>query len=288
MAKIFHSYRRQDSAGVTGRIFDRLRAHFVDNAVFMDIDSIPFGEDFREHIDAAVGQADLVLAVIGPRWSGKTEASRRIDDPRYFVRIEIESALQRGITVIPVLLDRTRMPTEAAVPPSLANMTFRKAIEVDQGRDFHPHVDRLIRAIEFHFQRLKFAGTRPPSQASKPAPKPLLAKERAAAYSNRQIQDFSPEREATPPKRRNLIRPGFVVAALLLLSFVYLISSIPTARGTAKIMGTDKIMTVLIDDTEIQADRIGEPIPLRTGQHFYCGAARWSNAFVPVVRDPHW
>ena len=62
MAKIFLSYRRQDSAGVAGRIYDRLRAHFGDDAVFMDIDSIPFGEDFREHIDAAVGQCRL-----GPR-----------------------------------------------------------------------------------------------------------------------------------------------------------------------------------------------------------------------------
>ena len=89
MPRIFLSYRRQDSAGAAGRIYDRLRAHFGNDAVFMDIDSIPFGEDFREHIDAAVGQCDLVLAVIGPRWSGKTDTSRRIDDPRDFVRIEI-------------------------------------------------------------------------------------------------------------------------------------------------------------------------------------------------------
>src|SRR6516225_600407 len=56
MAKIFISYRRQDSAGVTGRTYDRLRADFGNDAVFMDIDSIPFGEDFSDYIDAAVGQ----------------------------------------------------------------------------------------------------------------------------------------------------------------------------------------------------------------------------------------
>ena len=125
-----------------------LRAHFGNDAVFMDIDSIPFGEDFREHIDTAVGQCDVVLAVIGPRWSGKSDASRRIDDPRDFVRIEIESALKRDIPVIPILIDRTSMPTEADLPPSLAGLTYRNAIDVDQGRDFHPHVDRLIRGIE--------------------------------------------------------------------------------------------------------------------------------------------
>ncbi len=71
MPRIFLSYRRQDSIGVAGRIYDRLRAHFGNDAVFMDIDSIPFGEDFREHIDAAVSQCDVVLAVIGSKWAGE-------------------------------------------------------------------------------------------------------------------------------------------------------------------------------------------------------------------------
>ena len=149
MAKIFLSYRRQDSAAMAGRIYDRLRAHFGSDAVFMDIDSIPFGEDFREHIDAAVGQCDVVLAVIGTKWAGETDAHRRLDDPRDFVRIELESALHRNLPVIPILIDHARMPGEADLPPSLARLAFRNAIDVDQGRDFHPHVDRLIRGIEF-------------------------------------------------------------------------------------------------------------------------------------------
>jgi formylglycine-generating enzyme required for sulfatase activity len=171
MPRIFLSYRRQDSQAATGRICDRLLAHFGAGSVFMDIDSIPFGADFREHIDKAVGQADLVLAVIGPRWSGKTETSRRIDDPRDFVRIELESALKRQIPIIPVLLDHTRMPTEAEVPPSLGQLTFRNAIEVDQGRDFHPHVDRLVRGIEFHFEQLKARTAQPPKQPQSAAAK---------------------------------------------------------------------------------------------------------------------
>ena len=93
MAKIFISYRRQDSIGVTGRIYDRLRAHFGDGAVFMDIDNIPFGVNFRKHIDSAVGHCDVVLAVIGTKWAEETDAHRRLDDPRDFVRIELESAL---------------------------------------------------------------------------------------------------------------------------------------------------------------------------------------------------
>src|SRR5690349_11126904 len=134
MAKIFLSYRRQDSAGVAGRIFDRLRTYFGNDAVFMDIDSIPVGEHFRKHIDLAVGQCDLVLAVIGPKWAGEADTHQRIDNSRDFVRIEIESALKREIPVIPILIDRTTMPTESELPPSLAGLTYRNAIDVDQGR----------------------------------------------------------------------------------------------------------------------------------------------------------
>ncbi len=155
MPRIFLSYRRQDSIGVAGRIYDRLRAHFGNDAVFMDIDSISFGEDFREHIDAAVGQCDVVLAVIGPKWAGEAAAHRRLDGPRDFVRIELESALNRSLPVIPILIDHAMMPGEADLPASLARLAFRNAIDVDQGRDFHPHVDRLIRGIEFHFQKFK-------------------------------------------------------------------------------------------------------------------------------------
>ncbi len=171
MPRIFLSYRRQDSIGVAGRIYDRLRAHFGNDAVFMDIDSIPFGEDFREHIDAAVSQCDVVLAVIGSKWAGEAGAHRRLDDPRDFVRIELESALNRNLPVIPILIDHATMPGEADLPPSLARLAFRNAIELDQGRDFHPHVDRLIRGIEFHFQKRTAAPPKPPSEAAPPKPR---------------------------------------------------------------------------------------------------------------------
>ncbi len=178
MAKIFLSYRREDSIGVAGRIYDRLHAHFGPDSIFRDIDNIPFGVDFREYIDAAVGQCDLVLAVIGPKWAGESDAHRRIDDPRDFVRIEVESALKRNIPVIPILIDKSYRdaPTASDLPPSLTGLTYRNAIDVDQGRDFHPHVDRLIRGIEFHFERKKPAPASPSGQpqeqnAERPVPK---------------------------------------------------------------------------------------------------------------------
>jgi sulfatase modifying factor 1 len=148
MAKVFLSYRRQDTPGISGRIFDRLRGHFGDGFVFMDVDSIPPGVDFRKYIAAAVQQCDVVVAVIGRNWAGNEGTSRRLDDPRDFVRIELEAALKRDLPVIPILIDRAPMPAPQELPPSLASLAFRNALVVDQGQDFHPHVDRLIKGIE--------------------------------------------------------------------------------------------------------------------------------------------
>src|SRR5206468_10855790 len=119
-AMIAISYRREDSTPVAGRLHDRLRAEFGDENVFMDFDSIPYGVDFREHIKSTLERADVVVAVVGPGWlGGQTDASRRIDDPSDFVRLEIAGALRRGIPVIPILVDNTPMPKANALPSDM-------------------------------------------------------------------------------------------------------------------------------------------------------------------------
>jgi hypothetical protein len=114
MSKILISYRREDSADATGRIYDRLVQQFGRTAVFKDVDSIPLGINFRKHLDEQVAKCDVFLAVIGPDWMGSKagEGTSRLDDPRDFVRIEIESALKREIPVIPVLVRGPRFPIQ--------------------------------------------------------------------------------------------------------------------------------------------------------------------------------
>ena len=151
MPKIFISYRRKDSQEITGRIFDHLEGYFGRNSVFIDIDNIPLGVDFREHLGHAVTQCDVLLAIVGKTWldSEKTESGkRRLDDPGDFVRIEVESALQRNIPVIPVLVGNASMPPAADLPESLRPLVFRNATDVGSGREFRDHVTRLIRGIE--------------------------------------------------------------------------------------------------------------------------------------------
>ena len=142
------SYRREDSTPVAGRLQDRLSTEFGVENVFMDFDSIPYGVDFREHIKRTLERADVVVAVVGPAWLGRQgEVSRRIDDPSDFVRLEIAGALQRGIPVIPILVDNTPMPKPDALPAEIQGFAFRNALVLDTGIDFHHHADRLIARI---------------------------------------------------------------------------------------------------------------------------------------------
>ena len=142
------SYRREDSLPTAGRLYDRLQAKFGKKNVFMDFDSIPPGMDFREQIKQMIERSDLVIAIIGPHWFGeRPDASRRIDNPADFVRLEIAYALQGGIPVIPLLINTTQMPKPEMLPPDIQELAFRHAFPLDSGMDFHSHADRLIAGI---------------------------------------------------------------------------------------------------------------------------------------------
>ena len=149
MSKIVVSYRRSDSQAIAGRIVDRLIAEFGEQSVFMDVDNIPFGIDFRQHIQSVLAQAEVLIAVVGPDWLGAgADGGSRIQEEDDPVRVEIETALRQEIVVIPVLVDGASMPKAAALPESLRNFAFLNAAPVDVGRDFRPHVDRLVQSID--------------------------------------------------------------------------------------------------------------------------------------------
>src|SRR5262249_11752896 len=96
MPKLFISYRREYTEFGARHIYQLLVSHCGKEAIFMDIDTIPLGVDFVEHLSRAVGQCDIVLAMIGEKWLDIRNAKglRRLDDPSDFVRIEIHTALE--------------------------------------------------------------------------------------------------------------------------------------------------------------------------------------------------
>jgi hypothetical protein len=143
------SYRREDSLPVAGRLYDRLEQRFGKENVFMDFDSIQPGLDFRDQIKNTIERSKVVIAVIGPNWLGqKNDTTRRIDDPADFVRLEVAHALQRGIPVIPVLVNNTRMPKPETLPIDIQALAFRQALPLDSGQDFRQHAERLMKSVD--------------------------------------------------------------------------------------------------------------------------------------------
>lgn len=153
-ASIFVSYRRTDSADVTGRIYDRLTEHFGRERIFKDVDSIPLGVNFKQHLENAVMECRLLLVIIGQRWTGREGGSAKsnITDPIDFVRIELETAIRRSLPIIPVLVQGARMPRPEDLPDSLQALVYYNAIEVRPDPDFHSDVTRLIAGIEGHLK----------------------------------------------------------------------------------------------------------------------------------------
>ncbi len=148
-AKVFISYRRDDSAGHAGRVHDRLEREFGHDLLFMDVDSIPLGVNFFKVLSERVGQCDVLLAVIGPNWLTvrDDEGVRRLDNPKDFVRIEIATALQRDIPVIPILLDGARIPKADQLPEDLKELTMRNGLDVRHA-SFHSDMDKLIKGLK--------------------------------------------------------------------------------------------------------------------------------------------
>jgi WD40 repeat protein len=147
--RIFICYRRRDTRDLAGRLGDSLVAHFGEDDIFMDVDAIEPGLDFANEITKAVASCDVLLAVIGHKWLTITDSAgrRRLDNPNDFVRLEIETALQREIRVIPVLTDDATLPREDELPESIADLIRRQVVQIRFDR-YHDDIGRLISVIE--------------------------------------------------------------------------------------------------------------------------------------------
>jgi TIR domain len=147
--KVFICYRRQETAAYAGRLYDAMVARFGEGNVFMDVDIAP-GADFERLITEVVSGCVALLVVIGPKWAETTEedGGRRIDNPADFVRLEVETGLQRSeVTPIPVLVNGARMPRREDLPPEIRPIARRNAIELSDGR-WSYDVGRLMEALD--------------------------------------------------------------------------------------------------------------------------------------------
>lgn len=145
---IFISYRRDDTEGQAGRLFQDLSDVFGSETVFMDVAGIQPGIDFRRAIEQQTASCGVLLALIGRTWLtiAAADGKRRLDDANDVVRFETASALRRDIPVIPVLLQGSRMPRPEDLPDDLKELAFRNSVEITHAR-WESDVQLLIKAL---------------------------------------------------------------------------------------------------------------------------------------------
>ena len=147
MARIFLSYRRDDSAGFAGRLADAMEAEFGTGSVFRDVDDIRPGEDFIHAIESHLQQVGVVLVMIGTRWlDAGADGRRRLDDTGDFVRQEIQAALESGKPLIPLLVGGASMPAEADLPAAIAGLSRRQAVVLSDS-NWRGDVERLVASL---------------------------------------------------------------------------------------------------------------------------------------------
>jgi len=148
MTRIFISYRRDDAAGSTWRLFDWCERQFGADRVFFDRESIPPGEPFPRVLEDGLAACDVLLVVIGPRWVTIADAAGqpRLSAAGDFVAHEVATGLALGKRVIPVLVEGAVIPDRDALPPSLRALADCEVLTLDAAH-FRDDFERLVDAV---------------------------------------------------------------------------------------------------------------------------------------------
>lgn len=148
MHHLFVSYRRTDAEAEAGRIADRLRVEFGDDAVFFDTASMDGGDRWLERIRQALAEADALVVVIGPQWlqAADDTGRRRLGSEGDIVTEEIAHGLQRRLRVIPVMVRQAAAPRPDDLPPSLRPLLGSQLCRVESAT-FDRDMGQLLAAL---------------------------------------------------------------------------------------------------------------------------------------------
>lgn len=157
---IFISYRRLDAAWVAGRIHDFLKIHFDAGRIFRDVEQLRLGVKFPKAIEAALNNCKVMLVIVGDKWltTAYEDGRRRLDNPTDWVRIEIKTALERGILIVPIVVEGAQMPSAQALPDDIQSLVEFQGILDLSDKFFIPHMFNLLDTLK---DIVELAGDKP-------------------------------------------------------------------------------------------------------------------------------
>ena len=143
-ARLFINYRAEDTGATASHLFNDLEREFAPGSIFLDHERIEAGAIWPDRLRREVESASIVFCLIGNRWlvaQDPDTGDRRLSIPEDWVRREIETALGKGKTVVPVLIDDALPPPIKAFNtlPSLATLMNHQCMQLrrkDWSNDF--------------------------------------------------------------------------------------------------------------------------------------------------------
>jgi TIR domain len=248
---IFISYRRSDAEGEAGRLGDDLAHEFGSDSVFMDVDAIQPGRDFRKAIDESIASCGVLLAVIGVGWLTAKDPSGqlRLQDDGDWVRLETASALKRDIPVIPVLVRGAKMPRPEELPPDLKELAYRNGVELTHSR-WRSDIQILINALRPLLQR-------PGSPADEAGEEPATAERLATNSRSDRGQQLAPSATGS----RTAPMPELIGAAELervtrdLAAYIGPVAGVVVKRAARRCSTVNDLYHAVAAEIESPADR---------------------------------
>ncbi|MFE7810712.1 toll/interleukin-1 receptor domain-containing protein [Streptomyces sp. NPDC057433] len=152
MPDVFVNYRTGDVENAATLIARELSRRFGDERIFFASNSIEAGRRFPVELIRAMEECQALLAVIGPRWAEVQGADDRpaLEAEQDWTRREIQTALDRGILVIPVLVGKATRIAPSILPEDLrelADCQYRRFDHRNAESDLTSLGDTLARLL---------------------------------------------------------------------------------------------------------------------------------------------
>jgi uncharacterized protein (TIGR02145 family) len=152
--KIFINYRHEDEANITFAIANALMGEFGVGNIFFDKQAIKAGSQFTKEIDKALDTCRIFIPIIGKEWMNILNKRQTFEETDYVLN-EIEHAMEKGIFILPILVDDTKMPAKKELPPKLGALSFINAINISSDPKHLPSdIKLLIAELKEIFSRL--------------------------------------------------------------------------------------------------------------------------------------
>jgi TIR domain len=246
LASIFINYRRNDSEGEAGRLFDDLERGFGEQSVFMDVAGIGAGQDFRKAIDQSVAACSVLLALIGQQWLESRDefGARRLDCPGDFVRIELAAALRGKTPVVPVLVRGSSMPRASQLPDDLKDLAYHNAVELTHAR-WKSDVQLLIRSLRPYMEASTAVDARFTGVSKQPKPEASPVRHDTAG---RRIGAASISSSISPQAVDRLSRE--------LASYLGPIANVIVKRAVPRCNSVEELCAIVAREIDSETDRI--------------------------------